>query len=185
MHTSSVLRKLGSWQLSIVSKEERVLTAACLNHETHLGRVKSPQWNISRFMYIYANWTEEAAILPRAEMSDAILRHAPVTRPDAAASPRVRISGSGEMMFSVMGTFSEVHLTSPILHGAPLWLHCVSGRQMDLIADHIRNIFSRQSLVKNQRPWCFPLPINISSAAGPAWWGNDAKGRIYKNLSNI
>ena len=111
MHTSSVLRKLGSWQLSILSKEERVLTAACLNHETHLGRVKSPQWNISRFMYIYANWTEEAAILPRAELSDAILRHAHVTRPDAAASPRVRISGSGEMMFSVMGTFSEVHLT--------------------------------------------------------------------------
>ena len=79
MHTSSVLRKLGSWQLSILSKEERVLTAACLNHETHLGRVKSPQWNISQFMYIYANWAEEAAILPRAEMSEAILRHAHVT----------------------------------------------------------------------------------------------------------
>ena len=96
------------------------------------------------------------------------------------APPCVWISRSGEMMFSVMRTFSEVHLS---FYLEPL-SDCVSGGQMDLIADHIRNIFSRESLVKNQRPWRFPLPINISSAAGPAWWGSDAKGRIYKNLSN-
>ena len=81
------------------------------------------------------------------------------------APPRVWISRSGEMMFSVMRTFSEVHLSFSL---EPL-SDCVSGGQMDLIADHIRNIFSRESLVKNQRPWRFPLPINISSAAGPAW----------------
>ena len=146
MHTSSVLRKFQSWQLSIVSKEERVLTAACLNHGTHLGRVKSPQWNIRRFMYIYANQTEEAAILPRAEIPDAILRH------DAAAPQRVWISGSRGN--DVQCHENILRSTSLILSGAP---HCVSGGQMDLMADHISNIFSRESLVKNQRPWRFSI----------------------------
>lgn len=146
MHTSSVLRKFQSWQLSIVSKEERVLTAACLNHETHLGRVKSPQWNIRRFMYIYANQTEEAAILRRAEeIPDAILRH------DGAAPHRVWISGSREN--DVQCHENILRSTSLILSGAPL----LSGGQMDLIADHIRNIFSKESLVKNQRPWRFSI----------------------------
>ena len=68
--------------------------------------------------------------------------------------PLLSASGSldpGEMMFSVMGNI--LRSTSLILSGDPL----LSGGQMDLIVDHIRNIFSKESLVNNQRPWRFSI----------------------------
>ena len=91
------------------------------------------------------------------------------------APPRVWISRS--RWNDVQCHENILRSTSLILSGAPLWLRVWRTDGSDSWS-HQEHLLQR---VISQEPET--LAFSITNYR-PAWWGSDAKGRIYKNLSN-